>query len=319
VEIARRVLAGCRPGTVRLVPLCRQIVTEQLGALLLGRGPGEYLDDIVMVVRFALNARFTQQWPAQMLLLPKYQRARRRFLEFGREILSGRNMPAGPLPALLEDLRTALAAEPGFVSEADQVMLALGPFIAGLDTVANTVAFMISALLRHPEAYARAEADAHVLLADDMPTVPGLVAARALQGALQEAMRLYPVAPLTYRHVAQPLEFAGYLLPKGERLLFGTTLFHRMAEHFPEPERFDIDRSFHDSSRKPPALAAYGLGPHTCAGSGFAEVQMLLVAATLLHHARFALTPDAPAPRVTRDPAPTLGQRFAVELLELRV
>lgn len=317
-QIARRVLATYRPGSVKLVPLCRHIVTEQLGALILGRGPGDYLDDIALVVRFALNTRFTQQWPTQLLLLPRYQRAKKRFLEFGRDILEGRDEREGHRPELLEDLRAALAAEPGFISEADRVMLALGPFIAGIDTVANTVAFMVAALLRLPDAYARVEADAHALLDDDAPTVQRLVAARALQGALQEALRLYPVAPLIYRHTAQSLEFGGYLLPKGERVLFGTTMFHRMPEHFPEPDRFDIDRSHHDIARKATPLAAYGLGPHACAGSGFAEVQMLLVAATLLHHARFALTPDAPAPRVTRDPAPTLGQRFMVELLELR-
>ncbi len=317
-KIARDVLATQRPGPVKLVPLCRRIVTEQLGALILGRGPGEYLDDIALVVRFALNARFTQQWPVQILGLPRYQRARKRFLEFGRAILDDHDASGGPGPALLNDLRAAVAADPGFISDADRVMVALGPFIAGLDTVANTVAFMIAALLRLPDAYARVEADAHALLADGAPTVQRLVAARALQGALQETLRLYPVAPLIYRHIAQPLEFGGYVLPKGERVLFGTTLFHRMAEHFPEPDRFDIDRPHHDIARKATPLAAYGLGPHTCAGSGFAEVQMLLVAATLLHHASFARTPDAPAPRVTRDPAPTLGQRFTIELLTLR-
>lgn len=315
--IARKVLMTCRVGPVQLVPLCRRIVTEQLGTLILGRGPGEYLDDIALVVRFALNTRLIQQWPAQVLRLPRYQRAKRRFLEFGRKILDDHHA-GGERSQLLEDLRAAVAAEPGFISDEDRVMVALGPFIAGLDTVANTVAFLVVALLRMPEVHARVEADAHMLLADDTPTVARLVAARALQGALQETLRLYPVAPLTYRHVAQPLEFAGFVLSKGERVLFGTTLFHRMAEYFPEPDRFDIDRTQGDAGRKPTALAAYGLGPHTCAGSGFAEVQMLLVAASLLHHARFALTPDAAAPRVTRDPAPTLGQRFTVDLLELR-
>ena len=40
----------------------------------------------------------------------------------------------------------------------------LGPFVAGMDTVANTLAFMLYALLEHPDALERVRQDAAMLL-----------------------------------------------------------------------------------------------------------------------------------------------------------
>jgi len=318
VAIARRVLDRFAPGPVALVPLCRAIVTEQLGTLVLGRGPGEYLDDLSRNIRFALNCLVTRQWPAAMLRLPAYQRARRRFFEFADAILAARGKPGAPNSDLLDDMQAFVDADPSALSEADKQMVAMGPFIAGLDTVANTVAFLMYALLREPAVLGRVEADAHALLAD-----PGslsgerLAEARAVNGAVQETLRLYPIAPLIFRHVAAPFDFGGYHVPSGEPVLFATTMVHHMPEYFPDPLRFDIDR-YERPARRGAAICSFGLGPHTCLGSGFAEVQMQVIAAALLHYARFTLEPGARPPRIRQDPTLTLGNRYKVRLAELR-
>jgi cytochrome P450 len=315
---ARRTFERFAPGPVALVPMCRALVTEQLGALTLGRGPGEYLDDVVQTMRSSMNCHVTRQWPTLIERLPRFRRARRRFFEMARSIHDA-HAEGGLQSELLDDLRDLVAADPTFLSERDRLMMCTGPFVAGLDTVANTCAFLLYALLREPTVYARAEADADRLLADPGALTPERIdEAHALRGAVTETLRLYPIAPMLYRHVGQPLDFAGYRVPAGEPVLFATTIVHRMEEHFPNPERFDIDRYRDGDPRTSAMLCSFGLGPHTCLGSGFAEVQTLLVAATLLRYGRFALEPRGDKPRIRIDPSQTLGHRYKVRLVERR-
>lgn len=320
-ELALRVLREQQPGAVPLVPLLRKIVTQQLGTLLVGRGVGEYLDDIATTVRYSLNCTLTKVWPRFLLRLPRYQRAKARMLRFGQEVWNGTSQAADKRTDLIAELREAAAADPGFLSPADLHVAAMGPFVAGLDTVTNSCAFLLHALLKHPSAYQRVTEDADRLFAPGGPTAERLKGLSALRGAVQEGLRLYPISPVILRHVNQPFEFGGYTMQRGEALIIATTLVHFLPEFFPDPYRFDIDRYLPEraaAGQKPGPLCGFGLGPHTCLGSGFAEEQIALVIATLLHHARFTLDPKAGTPRVTRDPTPTLGPRYTVRLAGFR-
>ncbi|HEY0135433.1 MAG TPA: cytochrome P450, partial [Nannocystis sp.] len=310
-DVLRRERGG---GPVPVVPLMRRIVTDQLGTLLLGRSVGDYLDDIGTTLRYSLNCTVTMNWPQVMLRLPNYRRAKARMLELGREVLRGSDKPVDRRSDLLAELRKATEEDPNLLSPEDLRMAAMGPFVAGLDTVSNSCAFLLYALLNAPEAYRRVTADADRLFADGGPTAERLQDLPALRGAVQEALRLYPIAPVLVRHVRQPFEFGGYRLETGESVLIASTIVHFLEELFPDPYKFDIDRHQPTPGRKPAPLAGFGLGPHTCLGSGFAEEQMALVIATLLHHARFSLVPAAGRPTITRDPSPTLGPRYTVRL-----
>lgn len=183
--------------------------------------------------------------------------------------------------------------------------------------MANTCAFMLYALLKDPAAYARVTADAHRFFAGSL-TAESLSSLPALQGALWETLRLYPIAPFMLRAVKQPIEFAGYTLKTGDKLLFALPATHLMPEIFPSPQQFDIDRYLGTENKNRDAIVGFGVGPHACLGASFAEVQIAVVLATLLHHARFELDPQAGLPRITRDPAPTLGRRYRIRLAEQR-
>ena len=143
-------------------------MTEQLGVLLIGRGPGDALDDIATTVRFSLNCTLIHKWPGMLMRLPLYRRAKARMLGFGREVLAAHAAGNQLRSVLLDDLGAACTADPGFLHENDRLMAALGPFIAGLDTVANTCAFMLYTLLKNPAAYARVTADAHRFFAGSL-------------------------------------------------------------------------------------------------------------------------------------------------------
>ena len=84
-----------------------------------------------------------------------------------------------------------------------------------------------------------------------------------------------------------------------------TTVPHYLPEYFPQPERFDIDRYLPERNehRQPGAYAPFGLGPHRCLGNGFAEVQIAVTLATIMHNVELVL--DPPDYELQINPAPT--------------
>src|SRR3546814_15837022 len=75
-------------------------------------------------------------------------------------------------------------------------MLMTGPYVAGLDTVANTTAAIVYTVLKHPDVLARIHAEVDALYAKGRPVNEDefMKDLPALNGAIMETMRLYPIA-----------------------------------------------------------------------------------------------------------------------------
>ena len=201
--------------------------------------------------------------------------------------------------------------------EADLKIAALGPFVAALDTVPSTCSFMLYALLKHPEVLAQVQTEADRLFARGEPTWEGLQEMDATHRAAMETMRMYPVAPLLIRTVTNAFELGGYRIPAGEHVIIATTVPHYLPECFSEPQRFDIERytQARAEHRRPEAYAPFGLGPHRCLGNGFAEVQMAVTMATLLHEVELALVPADYTLKTTQVPLPSPNKSFRVRVV----
>lgn len=96
-----------------------------------------------------------------------------------------------------------------------------------------------------------------------------------------------------------------------------TTAFaiYALLKH-PGPQRFDIDRYSPERREnvQPGAFVPFGLGHHSCLGQGFAEVQMILTLATLLHRADIALARPGYQLKVQQAPVPRPAGNFKIRL-----
>lgn len=327
VEITDRVLERDWPAgtTVPVVRGMQYLVTEQLGELLTGSAPHEYVADIRLLTLYVLNVLVTRQRPRILLRNPRYKRAKARVFELGERMAAELRARHGQTPEaernLVEDLMDAHLTRPGLVPAEDLVLTLTGPYVAGLDTVANTTAAFVYAVLKHPDVLAQIRAEADALFAGGEPI--GDDAARRLPAtryALMETMRLYPVAVTLIRTAARDFEFAGHTVRAGEPVYIGTTVPHFMEEYFAEPAKFDITR--YDKPRaehlQPGAYSPYGRGPHTCLGKSFADVQMALSMARLFH--RLDLELESPDYTLATRTAPTPGpaMSFKVRVKGLR-
>lgn len=125
-------------------------------------------------------------------------------------------------------------------------------FIAGLDTVINGMGYGIRHLARDPDLQQR--------LRDD----PKLIVEAA-----EELLRRYTFTVPT-RRVARDVEFAGWTMKSGDRLMLylpGADLDPREFDH---PERYDLDR-------ESKVHIAFGVGPHRCLGSHLARIELQVI------------------------------------------
>lgn len=317
VEVARRAVRDAATGKpVPVVRFFQRLISDQLGVLMIGQTPGDYFDDIRRVVRFALNALVIHKWPRAALRLPAYQRSKQRMGLLAQQLVDQRRaLPSQhPQPDLISDLMEVHERRPELVTDTDLLAAVLSPYIAGLDTVANTCSFALYCLLRYPDVLARVQAEVDALFARPL-SVESFRRTPDLHGCLMETMRLYPVTIAAQRNATEPFEFAGYRVEAGAPVLTATGGTHFLAEHFPEPERFDIERyrDPRNEHRKRGVYTPFGVGPHTCLGAGLAEVLMGVTMATLLHEARFTLGQNYTL-SISQDPTPTPGPRFKVHI-----
>jgi cytochrome P450 len=190
---------------------------------------------------------------------------------------------------------------------------ALGPFLAGQDTVAGTSAFMLYAIISNPEIYARVQTEVDALFANGIPAATDFRNAEALHNTAVETMRRYPVAPFMPQHISQDFEYSGYRMEKGEPIYVAQTITHFLPEFFEDPFTFNIDRP----KPKAQTYAPFGVGPHTCIGAGMGELQIMVHIASLLHQAKYELAqPNYILKTKTLPPAPA---NFRLKIIEKRI
>jgi cytochrome P450 len=135
-----------------------------------------------------------------------------------------------------------------------------------------------------------------------------------------ETLRRYPIVAGHFATVAKPLTLAGYRLDRGDEVFVAMIVPHFLAEFFPEPEEFDIDR-FHaprNEHRQDGAYAPFGLGDHTCLGAGIAEIQLAVTIATIFHDYQLELDPPTYKLRIENQPTPAPSKDFRVKILKKR-
>jgi cytochrome P450 len=301
-----------KPGELAPVLQSMQyMVTDQLGTILTGAAPLEYVQDIRTTILYILNVLVTRQRPKFLLKNPKYKRAKARVFELGQSMIDNYYAKAGTKKDedknLIDDIMDAHLRDPKLMPASDLVLTLTGPYVAGLDTVANTISCFVYAVLKHPEVLARVQKEVDALFANGRIEEEDLKKIPSVHGAIMETMRLYPIAVAQMRTATRDFSFAGHKIKGGEMLYIGTSVPHFMEEYYPNPEKFDIDRYEKPRAEhmQSGAYSPYGRGPHTCLGKSLAEVQMAIAMARLFYRLDLAL--DPPDYTLVTKTAPTPG------------
>jgi cytochrome P450 len=297
----------------------RRLVTDQIGMVTTGFQPGDRFQDVLIWLQTAMNVTVVKLWPSLMTKRPAFKNADANLREFGLEVLKfhRENKPedVGRPRDLIDDMLDNLRPDGQPFTEQDLLSQTYGPFFAGIDTLASTIAFGLYSILKQPELRARIEAEAAELFGSEKLDLMQLRKMPVLHAAAIETLRRYPVAPFTPRNVTEPFDFAGFHFEHGTEIMIAQTITHLLPEYYKDPYTFNADRHL-DGGDNPPVgvFAPYTLGAHTCLGAGMAESLLMLNLAAILHYTSPSLSsPDYVAP-IKSLPLPNPGLKFTLTM-----
>ena len=168
----------------------------------------------------------------------------------------------------------------------------IGTIFAGHHTTAGTAAWTLLELAKRPEHLNRVlkELDQHFGV-DGEVTFQSLREIPILENVIKEVLRLHPPLIFLIRKVMKDFYFKGYTVKAGKYVCASPRVSHRIAEIFPEPEKFDPDRYLEDRQEdaQPFSWIAFGGGKHKCTGNAFAMLQLKAIFSILLRRYTFEL------------------------------
>ena len=295
-ELAEREFArAATSGVVDVVAMAKRLVYCQLGQIMAGEAPMELLDDYKIIVDAIINGvRFPI---TRRLRRPSILRAAARVRAFHERLLDGGERGN----RYVDDVIRAVAE--GQILRADAGTALLGPFIAGIDTLAHSLSFAIFALASRPELQERLREQADALFSGPAIDAAALRQCAFLQAFSNEVLRCYPVSPGVIRYVSAPFELGGHQLRVDDDVIVVHAASHFLEAHFADAEVFDPARFLGSTrDRALGAYAPYGVGEHVCLGAALADLLQFLDVAVLVHRYRVSLQPSSYRLRVKWTP-----------------
>ena len=113
---------------------------------------------------------------------------------------------------------------------------------------------------------------------------------------VRETLRLWPPSWLVDRVTDASVECGAWTIPARSKLILPLWAIHRLADCYPDPERFD-SRRWAALSPPPGTYLPYSSGPKWCLGERFADAELTTILMVLLRRIRVSLRgevqPDA--------------------------
>ena len=208
---------------------------------------------------------------------------------------------------LLEAMIVAADAPDSGIDDRQVTGNVLTMLLAGEDTTANTLAWMIDLLWRHPEALARATDEVRRVTGDArVLTLEHMAQLDYVEACAHEAMRLKPVAPILVLQAERDTTIGDVRVAKGTVVINLLRRDSVSEEHMQGAAQFEPGRWLADGGPTRQASSAkrlsmpFGAGPRICPGRYLALLEMKLAMAALLGRFDIASV-DTPDGREARE------------------
>ncbi len=190
-------------------------------------------------------------------------------------------------------------------------------FVAGHETTANAMAWLMYLLSQHPEVEQQLRADIDAHWPANGLTMENLFTFGYVKQVIEESLRVYPTIWSIGRRCGEADELGGFQIPVGMNVIIPIFHFHWNERFWEEPKKFDPTRF--SAERRPPAdkmiYFPFGAGPRSCIGNHFALQELMIM--TILFYRRFHFAVETGF-KVELDPLITLrpkhGMRMKVDL-----
>ena len=290
--------------------MSRRMINAQISPLIIGVETQDIIDDLLKFKERALSVHIMKIMPKFMLKTPGMRR-RAKLIETLLERVESVHTPAqraGERPNLVDDYLSLHASDPQFMPESN-LKFAFTVALVASAYLGDAFSFALYAMASQPEMYEKIRTEADALFDGGDPDAEDfdLSAIDVTHRFLMECLRMYPIVPMSMRHVMNTCVVEDYELPVGSRIVIAQTASHYMSDVFPDPFRFDIDRYLPPrNEHRSPGYAPYGLGTHMCLGFRWMELQLAVNLLMVAHYFTLEVSPASYKDKLKFDPLPSL-------------
>ena len=275
--------------------LCRRMINAQISPLSVSVDSQDIIDDLITYKERALNTHIAKVLPKFMLKTPGMSR-RTKAIDTLLERVQGVHTPAqraGCPRDLADDILSLHASDPQLVPESN-LRFALSAALIASVYLGDAFSFALYAMASQPVLYSKIQSEADALFDNGDPDGEDFTpsAIDVTHRFLIECLRMYPIVLMSVRTVMNACVVEDYELPVGSQLYIAQTATHYMADVFPDPFSFDIDRYLPPrNEHHSPGYAPYGLGTHTCLGSRWMDLQLAINVLMVAHYFTLKVSP----------------------------
>ena len=188
-------------------------------------------------------------------------------------------------------------------------------FLAGHETTALNLSWTWLLLARHPAVERKLALELQEVLGDRPATFADVPNLKYTGQVIAESLRMYPPAWSMGREAREDVEIGGYHVPRGGQIWFCPWAIQRDSRWFASPDAFRPERWDGDFAKTLHRYAyfPFGGGPRFCIGQAFAQMEAVLILATLARSFRVDVEPSleiVPDPSVTLRPKHGLSARI---------
>ena len=221
-------------------------------------------------------------------------RRRDRMRAIMQDIIEQRRKDFHPYNDLLDMLLNARYEDTGEAMSDDQIIdEVLVLMLAGHETTANTLSWLLSMVAKKPQVMERLRVVA------ETTDIYDSVKNDYINAVINESMRLRPAAFMTDRMALSDDRVGQWVYPKNTVILSFFYGVHRSKDHWEEPDAFMPERFLDDAGklRKMPAFFPFGAGPRLCIGNNFAMAEMCFFLHAFFRHFTISSTGQEPVMR----------------------
>ncbi len=178
------------------------------------------------------------------------------------------------------------------LSLTEQIDNLIGFFIAGHESTAITLTWMLYLLAAYPEVQSRVRQEIFGQSLPDKISFKDLPQLPFTRAVLNETLRLYPSIPIIGREAVQDTSLNGTPIKAGDTIVVPIYVLHRSEKYWDNPHSFDPDRFLRNPELAKPgnrSFLPFGAGPRICIGASFAVLESMLLVANLLKKYQISL------------------------------
>ncbi|XP_078702507.1 vitamin D(3) 25-hydroxylase-like [Branchiostoma floridae x Branchiostoma belcheri] len=185
-------------------------------------------------------------------------------------------------------------------TEEQVLYLVYDVFLAGLDTLSNTVRWCLLYMIMYPDVQEKVQSELDAVVGGALPALSHRARLPYTQATVLEVQRIRHAGPLGLPHATtQDVTVGQFHLPTGAKVMTNLHSLHMDPAYWSEPDRFDPGRFLDAEGKiinKPKSFMPFSGGRRTCLGEQLAKMELFLLFSSLLQNFTFKPPEGAPPP-----------------------